>query len=113
MMGDLEHMENSLEPRAKTARDVVAAVVDTFQAKGVPIASRHKGMIARQAKELLSDGFEFETVTVAAVIALRRAEPQNLHFIAADLVMARAGEKMTRREYERALQDEMEIGGLR
>lgn len=95
------------------AGDVIASVVDTFREKGIPVASRHKGIIGKQAKELLDDGFDFATVSVAAVIAVRRGEPQNLHFIASDLVMARAGQRMTRREYERALQDEMEIGGLR
>ena len=99
-----------LEPIQGTAADVIRNMVDVFQAKGIPVASRHKGMIGRQAKELLADGFDVGTVTVAAVIALKRSEPQNLHFIANDLVMARAGEKMTRREYERALQDEMEVG---
>lgn len=95
------------------AGDVIAAVTDLFAEKKIPIASRHKGIIGKQAKELLDDGFDFGTVTVAAVMALRRSEPQNLHFIASDLVMARAGERMTRREYERALQDEIEIGGSR
>lgn len=93
-----------------TAQNVVANVVDAFTEKGIPIPSRHKGMIARQAKELIGDGFDVGTLSIAAVIALRRGEPQNLHFIASDLVMARAGEKMTRREYEKALQDEMEVG---
>lgn len=93
----------------RNAQGAIATVCDTFMAKGIPIASRHKGMLARQAKELLSDGFEFETVVIASVIALRRGEPQNAHFIAGDLVMARAGERMTRRQYEKALQDEMEL----
>lgn len=97
--------------RERTARDVLIVVCDTFSAKGIPLPSRHKGIIARQSKELLDDGFDFETVVVSSVIALRRAQPQNLHFIATDLVMARAGERMTRREYERALQDEMELRG--
>lgn len=104
-------MESFHHPPAKqpTAQDVVATVCDTFAAKGIPLPSRHKGIIARQAKELLGDGFDYETVVIASVIALRRAQPQNLHFVAADLVMARAGERMTRREYEKALQDEMEL----
>lgn len=93
----------------RDAQGVVGTVVDTFTAKGIPIPSRHKGMIARQSKELLDDGFEYETVVVAAVVSLKRGQPQNLHFIASDLVLARAGERMTRREYEKALQDEMEL----
>lgn len=111
-MGEIERVGKPsviTEGRELTAQDVVATVCDTFAAKSIPLPSRHKGMIARQAKELLTDGFDYETVVVASVIALRRAQPQNLHFIAADLVMARAGERMTRREYEKALQDEMEL----
>lgn len=104
-----ESPEQSPAVRSPTAQDVVATVVDTFTAKGIPIPSRHKGMIARQSKELLSDGFDYETVVVAAVVSLKRGQPQNLHFIASDLVLARAGERMTRREYEKALQDEMEL----
>jgi hypothetical protein len=100
---------SNIEPRPKTAQDVLITVCDTFAEKQIPLSSRHKGMIARQAKELLDDGFDYETVVIASVIALRRAQPQSLHFIASDLVMARAGERMTRVEYERALQDEMEI----
>lgn len=95
----------------RDAQGVLGAVIDTFAASNIPISSRHKGIIGKQAKELLIDGFDFETVVVASVISLRRAQPQNLHFIAADLVMARAGQRMTRREYEQALQDEMELGG--
>lgn len=97
------------EEYPRDAQGVVGIVVDTFTAKGIPIPSRHKGMLARQAKELLSDGFDYETVVVASVVALRRGQPHNAHFIASDLVFARAGERMTRREYEKALQDEMEL----
>lgn len=112
-------MENELEQRGDTelapiegtAATVIANVMDVFAAKNIPVASRHKGIIGKQAKELLADGFDVSTLTVAAVTALRRGEPQNLHFIANDLVMAKAGQRMTRREYERALQDEMEIRG--
>lgn len=114
MTEDLEHLDeeamNELEHVQGNAGTVIKNVIDLFSAHGVPISSRHKGMLARQSKELITDGFDAGTVTVAAVIALKRGEPQNLHFIAADLVMARAGQRMTRREYERALQDEMEIG---
>lgn len=98
------------ERRLENAGDVVGAVVALFAAKGVPIPNRHRGMLGKQAKDLLASEFTPEDVTLACVIALRRGEPQNAHFIASDLVQARAGSRLTRREYEKALQDEMEVG---
>lgn len=93
------------------AGDVLGAVLDQFRLVNIPVASRHKAILGRQIKELLIDGFDAHTLILASAIALKRMEPQNLHFIAGDLVMARGGVRMTRREYEQALQDEMEIGG--
>lgn len=100
---------SEIEPQQMTAQDVVGMVVDTFAAQGIPLAGRFRGIIGRHAKDLLDSGFDFETVVVASVMAIRRGAPQNLTFIATDLVTARAGQRMTRHEYERALQDEMEI----
>ena len=102
---------SELELPQRTGQDVVGTVMDIFIEKGIPVSSKARGMIGRQAKELLSDGFDYETLVISAVMALRRGEPHRMHWIASDLVMARAGEKMDRRSYERALQDEMEIGG--
>lgn len=95
------------------AGDVLGATLDAFRTLGIPVASRHRAIIGRQVKELLTDGFDPHTLILASAIALKRMEPQNLHFIAGDLVMARGGVRMTRLEYEKALQDEMEIGGMR
>ena len=107
--GGVVRQDGSTTPA--NAGDVLAVVVEKFREVGVPLASRHKGIIGKQTKELLSDGFDAETLVLACVTALRRGEPQNLHFIANDLVMARAGKRLTRLQYEKALQDEMEIGG--
>lgn len=91
------------------AGDVVGEVVDIFSDLNIPLSGRYRGMIGRHAKDLLDSGFDFQTVVVAAVMACKRGTPQNLTFIAQDLVMARAGQSMTRREYERAIEDELEI----
>jgi len=96
--------------RDQHAGDVLAAVSEAFTAKGIPISTRHRGILGKQARELIDSGFEFDAVVLACVTALRRGEPQNVHFIAGDLVTAKAGQRLTRREYERALQDEMELG---
>lgn len=102
----------TLSPRevAPTGGAVVTAVCDALDG---PISSRAKGMIGKQAVTLLQDGFEFELVVIAAVVALRRGAPQHMSFIADDLARARAGERLTRKEYERMLEDEIELGGSR
>lgn len=100
-----------LPPR--TAQTVVGDVVDVFAQHAIPITTRHRGMLGRQAAELLQSGFDYEVVVLACVTAQRRGEPHNAHFIAADLVTARAGQRITRRDYERALQDEVELAGGR
>lgn len=106
MSGEISAHENV----QLSAHDVLVTVCDTFTASGIPIPTRHKGILARNAKELLSDGFEYETIVVASVIALKRGAPQHVQWIASDLTMARGGQRMSRREYEKALQDEMEVG---
>lgn len=105
-----EVARRSGETTPANAHDVLATVCDIFNAHNIPLPTRHKGILARNAKELLDDGFEYETVVVASVIALRRGAPQHVQWVASDLVMARGGQRMDRREYEKALQDEMEVG---
>ena len=83
-----------------TARDVLAAAIDTMAIHGVPVTSRAKGMIARQAKELLGDGFSPDTVLAASVIAIRRGEPQSVHFIAQDIALTQSGQRLSRKDYE-------------
>ena len=91
------------------AGDVIATIVEIFREQGIPLAGRFRGMMGRHAKDLLESGFDYSTVVVAGVMACKRGVPQHMTFIAQDLVMARAGAKMSRREYERAIEDEMEI----
>lgn len=91
------------------AGDIVATVVDIFSEQNIPLSGQFRGMIGRQAKDLLDSGFDYSTVIVASVMGVKRGAPQNITFIAQDLVMARAGQRMSRREYERAIEDELEI----
>ena len=100
---------SALEPIVPGGQAVVQTVCDSLMAKGVPIPRAHLGMIGRHARTLLEDGFEFETVVTAALLALRRGTPQHMGFIASDLEMARTGVRLSRRDYERALEDEVEI----
>lgn len=103
----VERKNGELTPA--NAGDVIATVVDIFSDLGIPLSGRYRGMIGRHAKDLLESGFDYQTVVVAAVMACKRGVPQHLTFIAQDLVMARAGQTMSRREYERAIEDELEI----
>lgn len=88
-----------------TAQDIVGTMVSSMKERGVPVTSRARAIIGKQAKELLADGFEPETVYAASVIALRRGEPHVVHYIAQDMVLARAGQRVTRAEYNRELQN--------
>lgn len=92
------------------AGDAVAIVIDWFRAKGIPVTRQSKGMVARQAKTLLEDGFDFDTVVMSAILAIRRGGPHLMHFIASDLVAAKAGEWIAdRNEYRKKLEDEIEL----
>jgi hypothetical protein len=95
----------------RTAQDLVQVVVDRFALAGVIVPPRHRGMIASQAKELLDAGMDFGDVVVAAIIAVRRGSPQHLHYIAGDVNVAKAGQRISRREYERELEDARELAG--
>lgn len=89
--------------RAINAGDVIAAVVDTMALHDVPVSSRAKGILAKQAKELLEDGFDADTVLAASVIALRRGQPHVAHYVAQDLALAQKGQHLTRDDYRAEL----------
>lgn len=95
------------------AGDVLAIVLERFTEAGILILPRFRAIAGKLTKECLDAGVPPELLVRAVAISFKRAEPQNLHFIVQDLILAQAGTRMTRRDYERALQDEIEIGGLR
>lgn len=90
---------DDLQRREPTARDIVAATIDTLRLHGVPLMPRGKGIIARKSKELLQAGFEPEVVLTAAVIGVRRGEPQQMDYIAQDIALVQAGQRMTRADF--------------
>lgn len=90
--------------KAITAQDIIAALVDLMKANGVPVSSRAKGVLAKQTKQLLADGFTPQIVSVAALVALRRSAPHLCDRIAQDLALTLAGQAMTRDEYRREVQ---------
>jgi hypothetical protein len=89
---------------ALTGGDIVAAVVDTLRVYDVPMTGRAKGMIGKQAKELLADGFPPETILAASVLAVRRGQPHVAHFIAQDIALMQAGQHLSRAEYQKELE---------
>ena len=96
------------------AGDVLAVVIEDLRDARLPLSSQAKGIVARQIKSLLGDGFHPEIVRQAAGLAIKRGTPQNTHFIASDLAAANAGVWIsTREEYRRALQDEVELAQSR
>jgi hypothetical protein len=112
--GEISPQDGSLpEVRGdETAHDVVATLVDACRTVGIPLSLRYRGIIAKHAKELLQADFDYPTVVIAGLMSIRRGEPWNMQHIAQDFVTARAGQRVTRREYERALEEEMILGGL-
>jgi hypothetical protein len=93
----------------RDAGGVAAIVADNFTTMGLTIPRAHMKIAAAHAKALLDDGFEWETVVIAVNTALRRGQPNVVQYVALDLEMARAGVRMSRRDYERMLEDEMEL----
>lgn len=89
-----------------TASTILSAALDTLALHNVTaIPGRWKAMVGRQAKELLGDGFDPETILVAAVAALRRGEPHRMFWIAGDLSLAKGGALMSRDEYRSQIAD--------
>jgi hypothetical protein len=86
-----------------TAQDVVAQVVDTCGRTGLLLPGSWRGIIGRHAKGLLADGFPPDMVTGACYMAVLRGRPEIAQHIAGDIMLAHAGQKMSRTEYESKL----------
>jgi len=99
----LPGLEPALSVQVVTAQAVVSATIDTMKLHGIPVTSRVKGMLGVQAKELLEDGFDADVILTASVLAIRRGAPGHMHHIAQDLVVARAGQRLGRRDYDAQL----------
>lgn len=89
---------------------VVARVVSHFQETEVMIPPSWRGIIGKHGKALLGAGFDRETVVMAAVLAVRRGSPQLMQYIAGDIQLARSGQHLDRKDYERQLADFREVG---
>jgi hypothetical protein len=92
---------SELEAQGKTitAQTIVGAVCDQMAVYSVPITSRARAILGKQAKELLADGFAPDVILASCVIALRRSEAHVAHHIAQDIVLMQAGRKLSRADY--------------
>jgi len=95
--GDIEPSFDEGNPI--TARDVLGAMIDILALDGIPISSRAKGIIARQAKELLADGFDPYVVLQASVAAYCRSQPSIVYLLAMEIATAEAGKHISPREW--------------
>ena len=93
----------NLVPREPNAGDIVRSVVDTAARTGLTLPSSWRGIIGRHAKTLLKDGFPPDMVTAACYMAVLRGRPEIAQHIAGDIMLAHAGQKMSRAEYEQKL----------
>jgi len=89
--------------RRQTSQDVVGALVDVSRITGFVIPPSWKAIVGRHAKTLLAGGVPEDTVIAACWISILRGRPQIAQHIAGDLMLARAGLRMSRREYEQKL----------
>jgi hypothetical protein len=104
----IKRADGSVTPA--NAGDALAHVIDWFRERGMPLTRQAKGMLARQAKDLLEDGFDYELVVASAILSVRRCTPQHMHFIASDLAAARAGQWISTRDaYRKSIEDSVEL----
>lgn len=87
------------------AGDAVAATVDACRAMGIPVAPSIKARLGKAAKSLLECGFDPQTVVAASVLAIETGWFGSVESIAQELVVAAAGQRRSRNEYQRALSE--------
>jgi len=107
--GQLALVTNESMPPRDTAQTVVSDAVDEARAVGLPVSRRSIGMLAKQAKELLEDGFDGDCLRFACWLAIQQNAPHRLTWIAGDVAGVQAGTLMDSRTYRQRLQDEVEI----
>lgn len=85
------------------AGDAVGATVDVCREMGFPVAPQIKARLGKGAKELLDAGFDPKIVTSAMVVAVRTGWFGSVESIAQEMVVALAGGRMARAEYQQVL----------
>lgn len=85
------------------AGDAVAATVDLCRGMGIPVAPSIKARLGKGAKGLLECGFDPQIVCTSMVLAIEMGWFGSVESIAQELVVARAGRRRSKDEYQRAL----------
>lgn len=87
------------EDRPISAQDVIRALVDILSFDNMVISSRSKGILARQTKELLADGFNPDLVLRGAMAAFLRGQPATMYLLTEEIQSADAGKHISPREW--------------
>lgn len=101
--------DDDLPAAPDTAQTVLAAVVEQAASVGVPVSSRARGMLGKQVKQLLSDGYDPECLRIACIEAIRQNSPMRLERIASAIAVARVGQWQTQDEFRKRIEDMSEL----
>lgn len=85
------------------AGDAIAATVELCREIGIPVAPQVKARLGKASKGLVDAGFPPTVVVSACVVAIKTGWFGSVESIAQEMVVAQAGERMARSEYQRAL----------
>lgn len=88
------------EELAPSGAQVVAFVCDY---SGITLPPSWKGIVGRHARAMLEEGIPVDIVNAACLLAVKRGRPEVAQYVAGDLLLAAAGEYMSRQEYEQKL----------
>lgn len=106
IMGDIVPLFDSdaVEKRVTPGQALYAAVVDELSADGLRMTSSIIARVVKTGKAALADGVEPEMVLTGCLLALKRGAPHLADSIINDVVLAKAGAKLSRTEYESMMQ---------
>jgi hypothetical protein len=96
-------VRKSGEVTAFNAGDVIAATVDLCREMGVPLAPQVKARLGKGSKGLIEAGFPPNIVVSACVVAIRTGWFGSVETIAQEMVVAAAGSRIGRAEYQQVL----------
>lgn len=101
--GSFEVVRRNGPPTAWGASEAVACTVDRCRDVGIPVAPQIKARLGKAAKGLIESGFAPDVVVSACVVAIKTGWFGSAESIAQEMVVAMAGERMGRGEYQRAI----------
>lgn len=91
-------------PKEEAAGQVLfALVIEQLDAVDVTLPRSVVAVAVRHGVAALADGVEPEVVLAGCIVALRQNKARYCHEIIADIVLAKAGQRIERHEYENEL----------